>query len=298
MDKFNLDNTWRSTFQLCPAKYHMMRNLGYKGIYGSTALRAGIVWHKAMEGYYKSIKQDGWESDLNLTAAINFATKSWNEETDKATYFNDFRNMETIGTALLNYIISFSADKEMLSIIEAERKFKIEIDNIRGVKVYFTGKLDLEVNINNVLWILDFKTTGWPIYKLTETLERSNQFMGYQYAAGIEYPEKPEGTMVQILHWRSAKLKAGGYGKLTIEHARVPLIYTREDINRWEEAFVNTAEDIIRCHENNHWVHNYDNCFRYSRCGLWDLCMQEADFEDKELGDNFVIDKPFDVLES
>jgi len=298
MDKLNLDNTWRSTFQLCPAKYHMMRNLGYKSIYGSTALRYGIVWHKAMEGYYKSILNDGWEAGKNLALAIEYATKAWEKETEEATYYDDYRTLETLGTSLLNYVTSFDADESMLNVVDTERKFNIWMTNLFGIPVYFTGKLDLEVNINDVFWVLDFKTTGWPVYKLVETLERSNQFMGYQFAAEVEYAATPEGTMVQVHHLRSSKLKKGGYGKLNVEHARVPLIYSKSDIERWKEAFLDTASQIIQCYKSDIWPHNYDNCFRYSRCGMWDLCMQENPFEEKELGDRFVIDIPFNVLDS
>jgi len=296
MKELQLDNTWRSTFNLCPAKYHMQRNLGYKPVYGSTALLYGIVWHKCMEGFYTAVIEHGWDSEALISTAMEYAKNAWEQETDNSVFKHDFRNLTTIGTALINYMATFQADEEMMKILSSERKFCIPILSYNGIEIVFTGKLDLEVEISAVPWVLDFKTTGWQPYKLIETLERSNQFMGYQYAAKEAYEIAPDGTMLQIHHARANKLKAGGYGKLNISHQRVPLIYTTKDINRWKESFIATAKNILRCYETEEWPHNYDNCFRYSRCGLWNLCMQDAPFEEKELGDEFVIAEPFNVM--
>jgi hypothetical protein len=292
-----IDNTWKGSFDTCPAMYFMKRGMGYSSIYSSTALRYGLAWHKAMEGYYSSVRDVGWNEEENLRQAINYAKECWDKENERGTYIEDYRTLENLSSALLQYVTTFAEDLNMLSIVESERKFKIFMFEYNGISVYFTGKIDLEININDVFWNLDFKTTGWHVPQLIAELERSWQFIGYQFASSVEYSNTPQGTMLQIHKLLSRKLKAGGYGKLTIEHHRVPLIYGMSDIKRWLDSFVYTGRRIIHAVEKDQWIHNYSSCTtKFGRCGLWNLCQQENKLREKELGSDFIVRKPFNVL--
>jgi len=292
-----LDNSWKTTFDSCPAKYFMKRISGYDSIFGSTALRYGSVWHKAMEGFYRSVKEDSWDEEKNLKRALEWADKEWQKLSNENTYITDYRTFENLTSALLNYISLFSTDSTMLKVIDTERKFKILLFNYNGIDVYFSGKIDLEIEIYDVLWNLDFKTTGWIVPTLLKELERSWQFIGYQYASKIEYSKAPEGTLLQIHKLASRKKKNGEYGKLTMEHHRVPLIYGLIDLKRWEESFKDTAIRIIRAHDNDNFIHQYTSCSDYGSCLFKQLCQQEDALDKKELGDRFQIKPPFDVLE-
>jgi hypothetical protein len=301
-----LDNTKRSCASTCLRKYYWQYERSIKPVTGSTALRYGITWHAAMDAFYTYTAENGWKRDGKaLEMAILTAKTEWEQYTNGQIFYDDYRTLSNLVQALLVYMDRFAGDEGMLKIIESEHTFEIPMYLPNPVfngafqtepYFYFTGMIDLEVELNDRPWIIDHKTTGKSISQASSQLRRAAQFIGYTFAAGEELPIKPDGFLI-VFHYLSAyKSKSTGeYGKPKIDFDRIPELYTPYDVEQWKLSLYKAAKDIYSCIENNIWPMNFDNCYQFGRCAFCNLCEQQRPIEDVLLHD-FIVDKPWDVV--
>ena len=236
-----IDNSKRSTAVTCMQKYFLRYIKNLTTIHGSTALRYGSTWHALKEGYYSSIRDNGWEShqDDHIQAAINLATKVWNEASSKSDFYDDYRTLENCFQSFVEYLEIFQADRFMMNIIESERIFDILMNLTQEerklypflavLELHFTGKLDLEVELSGQHWIMEEKTTGQPAQIQAKRLQRSAQVIGYTWA-GKKIGNDIVGSLVSIHQLTARKVKDGGYGKVTREFIRHPNIFSNADL--------------------------------------------------------------------
>ena len=169
-------------------------------------------------------------------------------------------------------------------IIENEEEY----ESFKDLKPFhFTGKKDLEVELNARTWILEHKTTGQAIDTQANRLNRSAQVMGYLYATIRKYggrKDAPEGALIN-LHQLSArkstaKGKEGTYGAPTIAFRRVPQIFNDNDLAQWRTSFLDVALEIQREDERNLWPMNHDSCFNYNHaCTYLNICVNSENVD-------------------
>jgi hypothetical protein len=299
-----LDNTKRSCASTCLRKYYWQYERNIKPATGSTALRYGITWHAAMDAFYTHIAENGWKRDGKaLEMAILTAKTEWEQYTNGQTFYDDYRSLSNLVQALLAYIDHFAGDEGMLKIIESEHTFEIPMyATLLNVNLttdpcfYFTGMIDLEVELNDRLWIIDHKTTGKPISQASSQLRRAAQFIGYTFAAGEELSTKPDGFLIVFHHLSAYKSKVTKeYGKPKIDFDRIPELYTPYDVEQWKLSLYKAADDIYKCRSTNIWPMNFDNCYQFGRCSFCNLCEQQRPIEDVLLHD-FIVTDPWDVV--
>ena len=293
-----LDNTKRSTYRLCKAKYYLQHLHGLQSNYGSTALRYGSTWHGVQEGFNKWVKENGWyktqeEYIAALSAGLEHGNKVWEEESESKLFHTDFKNFNTAADAFNQYLTYFAEDKNHLEIIDTEKKFSCPIEPESEAEarmlaklppVIFTGKIDLCVKMDGMNWIQDFKTTGWYLDKVIQQANRSPQLIGYSYASKEVLDFEVAGCLCSFHFLASTKSKVTGeYGKVRFDFRRVPQIYTENDISAWKLAFLDTCIDIQRSMEENLWPQSFDNCYQYGACPYLKLCQQHVEFEELNL---------------
>lgn len=305
-----LDNTKREQQDTCDRKYYWQSVRHLKPDQGSTALRYGTTWHGAMEGLYSHILENGWTRDGKaIECAITSAKESWAEETAKQTYVDDYRTLENCMKSLVSYLTHFNYDEGILKITGVEQVFQIHMKCSQDVDIafphiieqggfWFTGRLDLEVEMDTLPWHVEHKTTGQAMVMVESRLNRNAQIMGYSYASKRISAEPPEGCLIAIHHLSSYKSRTTGiYGDPKIDFKRVPQIYTDGDIEAWRISLMSTAEEILRNEERQLWPMKHDNCYRYGRCTFAALCEQNVELG-KEVLEGFFKDDPWDVTKT
>ena len=289
-----LDNSKRSTFCSCKMKYFLQHIKGLQPDFGSTALRYGSTWHAIQEGYYGWIIKNGWpnQSERELEAITTGLTKGkekWDIETSKKQFIDDYKNFNTAVDAFQEYLRWFESDHRYMTILGTEKKFECPIlpDNKLEEEILsklppitFTGKMDLQVMMDHLNWIFDFKTTGWRLDQVTLKANRSPQLIGYSYAAKHVLDYETSGCLCSFAYIGSRKNKAGDWGKVNFEFQRIPQVYTDGDIAAWKLSFIDTCSDILHCEEMDVWPQSFDNCYQYGRCPYLKLCHQHVPFED------------------
>lgn len=299
-----IDNSKRGSYATCPRKYFYRYIKNLTSAKGSTALRFGSTWHAVLEGYYNSVKQNGWDAD-NISPAFALGQKVWDEETGEMEFYDDYRNLEECLNSFIEYLEEYQSDKHIKEIISSERIFNIEMKITKEeIKLYpylgiiplhFTGKLDLEIELSGQRWIEEFKSTGQPIQLQADRLQRSAQILGYTWASkylGLD----PIGVLISIHQILSRKKVNGTYGKFTRKFLRQPNIFSDRDLEFWKGSFLYTCNQIIESMEKDDFPCQYDSCYQFGKCGFARLCEQNRLFNDLNL-DGFIV-KEWDVLKS
>lgn len=304
-----LDNTKRGQMH-CDRDYYWQSVRHLKPNFGSTALRYGITWHSAMEGLYRHIMEHGWLRDGKaIEAAVTAAKEAWAEQSSKQTFVDDYRTLENCLRSLVMYLSHFNYDEGMLKVTSVEQVFKISmtpqdcVDELNFPLItteggfWFTGRLDLGIEMTDRPWHVEHKTSGQAIALQESRLHRNPQNIGYTYASQRISEDPPEGCLVALHHLSAYKSRTTGlYGEPKIDFKRVPQIYTDGDIESWRVSLFNTAESILRNEERGLWPMNFDNCYRYGRCTYAPLCEQNVPLGE-EILEGFFEDEPWDVTE-
>ena len=299
-----LDNTKRSDYVSCLRKYDIKWHHHIHSYNNSTALRYGIGFHGCMEGFYKHIAEHGWgEVAQAMGMGSAKGMEEFNRDSEKFIYYPDYRTLENMGKSLIQYIDEFRHDEGFLKIIETEKVFEIlitptpmELKWFPGVEPFiYTGRLDLEVELSNMPWIVEFKTTGQPLSVQKSRLHRLTQVMGYIYAGRLVFSTPPEGSLM-VLHHLSAYAKkkdgqkTGEYGSPKIQFERVPLIFTDDDLLSFRIGLLSDAWKLQLHSKSNFYPYRHYSCYTYGQCSYVDLCEQNLPVENCRLGDKYFID--------
>jgi hypothetical protein len=304
-----IDNTKRKMFKQCKQKYLLSAIHGWQPDFGSTAIRYGVAWHAIQEGYHGWIAKNGWPKSSSeqmeaITAGLDLGKRKWDKETEEKKFFEDYRNFNTLVDNFNAYLEFFSTDKDYIKIITTETKFECPIlpENSAEEKIldklpplFFTGRIDLCVEMDYQKWIFDFKTTGWILDKVIAEANRSPQLIGYSYAGKRVLNFEPNGCLASFSFAGSSKSrKTGEYGAPRFEFRRVPQLYTASDIVAWKLSLIDTAREIDFATKENLFPESFDNCFQYGACPYLKLCQQHLPIEHLNF-EGFHI-KPWDVL--
>ena len=303
MEAIKIDYSSSDTFYSCPLKYKLKHLDGWRSVHSSSAIRYGHAFHAGMNGYYSHIQEHGWTRDgAAVQRMIEFAHADFEEESKKGNYYPDYRTFENLVQLLTSYIDHFYEDHGFLKVIHTERAFQLLIKPTEKELTYyphlkpfwFTGRIDMELELNGMVWTNEFKTTGWQLDTVAKELNRSPQVIGYAYAKDKIYHEPPEGCLVTIAYSNARKVKSGDYGKLSIDFRRIPQIYNQVDLEKWREHFISLAAQIQQAKEINHYPPRFQSCYKYGRCEFLALCEQSCQIE-KASYHNFIQEEPWDV---
>ncbi len=298
MENLVLDNSGRATFRACKKKFFLQNIHGLQSDYGSTALRYGSTYHGMQEGYHSYVQKNGWPKTPDeimeaLKPAMLLGKETYDKETAKKSFYDDFKNFNTCVTTFDAYLNFFKEDKKFMKVVGTEQKFEcpIEPENTLEEKllsklppIVFTGKIDLQVELDHTPWILDFKTTGWYLDKVVQQANRSPQLIGYSYAGKKVLDFEPQGCLCSFAYTGSTKSRVtGNWGKIRNDFRRIPQLYTQGDIEAWKLSFIDTARGIHYAKEEDLWPESFDNCNQYGRCTYMNLCQQHLPFEELDL---------------
>jgi hypothetical protein len=285
----------------CDMKYFLNYEKNLQSINGSTALRQGAVLHSFFEGYYKTIKKEGWDCGSKaIEEATRIGQERWNKESEGRIFYEDYRTFQNCTAAFIGYLTQFAIDRSVVTILETEKKFELPfwpgdsttLHELAEGKVCFPylhrvvlkGKIDLYLDMSGSHWIDEFKTTGSSLQQQKERLHRSAQIMTYTWAANQIYESKPSGCLISHIYISARKNKEGQYGQLSLDYARVPEIFTDEDLINWKISMLDTANRIAMNRDRDLWPMKHQSCYAYnSRCSFLKLCEQNRPFEDLNL---------------
>ncbi len=307
-DHLQLSNSRLKNFNECQRKFYWSYENQLTTPRGAPPLRYGKVWHKTLEAYYGSIKDNGWggKNALGLTAmesGFQAMSDSWQVETGDLEFPEDHRTMEAMIESFIAYIETYQPEKNSLEILATEYKYMIpvtlspsEFDRfpfLEGKEILFTGIIDLIVKEYGHIWAWEHKTTAAWVQQIIQTFRRSAQNIGYLWAAKKDYADKGilvEGVVINLHHLSAGKLKDGGYGKKKIEFVRDPQMYSDADFREWRNSCLACLNDMQRAKENKFYPMNLETCYAYNKpCPFTPLCEQNQARLEDTITDAFIV---------
>ncbi len=137
---------------------------------------------------------------------------------------------------------------------------------VSGEPVIYCGRFDLLGYYNDVLFIIDEKTTGrTPTATWMTQYAMRGQFIGYIWAAQ-QYGFPVSNALVRMIVILKTQYK----------QLQAPITIADWQIRRWYEDMNRKVERLVRAWETDTWIHSYgDACSSYNGCPYLGLCTQE-----------------------
>ena len=273
------DFTTLDTFQTCRRKYYYfaVRNLQTKT--KSNALLFGGAIHNALDIYYIARKAG---EDGGMEKAITaFEQEFVDREGD------EIRTLAT-GTKLLRNYADVYANEPFVVVGKPETGFVYPIDD-----VLMGGRMDLLVEWDDVLWVMEHKTTSKIGASYFKQFALDKQITGYIVGAETYTGRKVMGCMVNVLQpWKEVKRVSAKTKTMRDHYMRDPMTRSPALKERYKLNIQRIVRDIEWCEANNEFyeAEKKEACFYYNYdCPYRQLCQFGED--EKLIEQEYVVSK-------
>jgi hypothetical protein len=228
------------SFLKCPAYlyWHYIEKIQKKPEEGkkpNLATNFGTLVHKALEIY---------ANEASLKSALDFL-----DEQSSRFQNGTFKNIDVAKVLVRKEVHNL----EEYDLIEPEKDFSFQIGNH-----FWIGRFDLVAKKNNLIYIIDYKTTGDNNFQIRP----NNQILSYFVGAKKVFKENEIGGI--IIHL----LKAN-----TQEIQNYLIQPTFDEIEEWKDDTIFTLNNIEKCITTGIFPKIPYNCHQYNRaCEYLPLC--------------------------
>lgn len=269
-----IDSSALGQFKFCPLSYFYKYVLCYTDEGDAVYFTWGNAVHKFYEIAEKKYKET---SNIAISAVngVNAAMAVWGNRKDPPVDSKfAFQTKARLSSVLLYLAKFWQKEKEenRFKVVQSEMPYIIQLPFGQWV----TGKVDQILSEISRLFVRDFKTTSkkWVYYK--RSLNPSDQFIGYVYAARELTKTKIYGAKVDVI----CTSKDDG-PKIN----REDILYSEDQISEWLRGREQWAKFLDSCREQDNYPRNERNC---SFCPFYDVCSTRG-----EAGQAFVLKSKF-----
>jgi len=290
-----IDSSMLSTFRSCPRKFfwQYVHNLRAPG--SSIHLAAGSAFAAGLESlrnFQALHPTEPIHAEVLWQAAVPAALKAWNDF--PLDLMEDSpKNIHNVLYALelyLNEFHPFYDEVQPLVITQPDGSQKVTtefsfaiplpVNHPNGDPFIYVGRFDLlgQYKVNNLLVVLDDKTTGSLGPYWLKQWDMRGQFLGYLWAC------RKLGYNVS-----NVVVRGTGLLKTDTNFLSHPLSYPDILIERWEQELYNSLELLKAFHSQNYYPYNFaDACSSYGGCPMQQLCQAK---EPEDWLNNYVVEK-------
>jgi hypothetical protein len=274
-----IDNSSLEHFTTCArsAEYYLVERR--EPSYHRSALSFGGLIHKALEVFYLN---GGAEGDFNsfLKAIYEMADKHFDTH---PTEDGDFRTKEKFLDTMISYWTAAETDHfKILSINEepfVEKYFQLPLGSVefngeyngkplKNIDVFWTGRIDMIVEMDGKFWILDHKTTSIMGETFFADFVNSSQAKGYVWAAQQLLQKPVEGFYLNAIATRKPSKTGIPFQR---ETKRYP--YDPEHISEWEFNTLTLVSDFLSHLTREYFPMETKWCVgKYGKCKYFDVC--------------------------
>lgn len=142
---------------------------------------------------------------------------------------------------------------------------------ISSVYVLWTGRIDMIVKLDGLLWVLDHKTTQMMGPQFFDDFILSNQTVGYTWAAEQIMQAPVAGLILNALAVRKPT-KTG----VATEFQRQRFVYDKDQIHEWHENMLVLVSDFLHHLARGYFPMQTKWCFgKYGKCQYHNVCTQK-----------------------
>lgn len=265
-----IDNTAREQFTVCPQKF-AYSTIGKIGpLRKSIHLHAGGAYAIGLETLRKAYYDQGMTAQDALEHAVIECIKFYG---DYEPAEGDVKTCERIVGALVSYVDQYPLATDTLipykytpASSAVEFRFAIPIENcfhpVTGEPILYAGRFDMLAVRQDVMYVVDDKTTSQLGPQWLNQWDLNSQFTGYVWAA------KQFGFPVAGAIIRGQSILKEKYG-----HAQVVTYRPDWMIERWYRQLQTDVQRMIRAWKASHFDFALGAaCTAYSGCEFKTLC--------------------------
>ena len=168
-----------------------------------------------------------------------------------------------------------------------ELPFALKLFDHKDIPVFYTGKIDLPVLLDNQLFVLDHKTTGMLGPTFFDQMKMSSQQKGYCWAFQQLTGQKVTGYIINAIRSKEppqyvtngTESKRGG--KLTPEQwwkdslQREKFYLKPHELEEWKDNTIAIIEEFFWNYSRGQMVKKTQWCTSFGRCPYFDVCSME-----------------------
>ena len=275
-----IDNSRLSSFTACPRKGQYEIFLRRIKDANKMALIFGTHFHTVMEYRYGFLPVDRPLTEYEIAKLCYLAELCYK---DVIVPMSDHRTTE-----YLKYIVNLYArqyaveDFTILSVEDrgfvkpvVEQSFAIEVGNVQGYRIFWTGRIDLGVIYNSEdIYVLDHKTSsmGGDGYFLEFAI--SNALKGYTFALTQLLGRPIKGALINAAIAR--KQTRTGTGPEFMRSPRYE--FDSVALEEWKQNLLTIVDDMIHCAKRGFFPMHTTSCMaRFGSCDYFDICTMTPD---------------------
>lgn len=263
-----IDNSRLEPFTTCPrlAQYRVVRKRTLSRSHSS--LEFGKALHKAMEVRYTHPDIND-PSDELFTRQVEVLQKDFEKiilEPD------DFRTLDRAIDIVQKYNSYYRIEPFVVATKDGkpyvELSFAIPLGEVDGIKIIWTGRIDLVIQDDKGFFVMDHKTTSMLGATYFQDFLISQQMIGYVFSARILTGLPIQGVVINALVSRKPT-KTG----TAVEFSREKIYFTEEHIEEWRTDVLHIAADFIRNVKRDYFPKHTKWCMgKYGKCEFHEVC--------------------------
>jgi hypothetical protein len=165
--------------------------------------------------------------------------------------------------------------------------------------IWFVGTTDAVLSWDNLVWLLERKTSSDPRETFWDQWRLDNQPVGYIYGMWKQAGLRPHGFILE----RMLKPRKNAANPFYVPPPeREPFLVTDARLARFERELTQVAEDYEDAFVRDRWYLNPKSCTDYNRrCYYFDLCQRDGEIADGEFAqreDDYVNKTYAEILEA
>lgn len=281
MEILKVDHSRQSTFAECPRKYYLKYCLHLASPTGSSPLRFGSTYHGMQEGLNIVLQENNenvTKDTISKGKAMGLAIgeKVWELESELQEFPEDHRTLEECKNLFELYLKDYEdAILNDWKVLHTEQYMShlITVDNgftNVGKSYLYEGVVDRVVEVDGMLSIEDYKSTGSYLGQISKVYKHSPQLKGYAWMHELDTGNKVYYTTHDIAHCSKRT-------NVKLECARYQHVLNPNDLEEFKEGLDFMVDRMYTCIKNDYFEKNLNNCSSFfGACEFVDLCQQSC----------------------
>jgi hypothetical protein len=287
-----------SQFQECRQKAYNWHELGLMAWREAEALMTGEAFHVGIANLFAT---------RNITQSVEMAEARYRERLQSQLILPEEQTLieqqiELSKRAVRKYAEYYTT--EPFQVLMPEVKFRVALPNTLhhcwyvhrllfpnhppegcGEKAclhphYLIGRTDAVIQWNNLIWLLEHKTTAMAGQIFYDRFRLDMQTTGYLYGIWKALDVRPHGFLLNVI---KKPQKRAGADPFAITFEREPYVRDEESLLEFEREITMIANDYEHAFQVKHIYKNPKSCVNYNRqCYYLALCERHQEREEGE----------------
>jgi hypothetical protein len=279
---FIIDNSSLEKFMCCRRFYEYSCNLRRVTSHDKPSLNFGKGIHCGMAHRYKFFGTDYQPLETILPPVQEEVTKHF---LDNPQPEDDYRTLNLASLLMRRYLQLYHT--EPFKVWQhngkpfVEQSFLFELGMINGLKILYSGRMDLAIEDQHGLWIDDHKTAFQFGNTFWDDMQASAQAVGYCFAFLATTGIKPEGYMINAMRVRKpskADMALGDEGCFQNDDFERQMFHvSNEQLTEWRTDTLALIQDLFFCEERKFYPRMKKWCVsKYGSCQYYHVCHSPA----------------------